>query len=161
MKFAPAAMAAGSAAAAAVTVGVGIAPIASAWWPYPLVQRFGTQEVLVDGAGAIRQGWTVQDLKPSTDVIGWPVHGRLWEATATVKAVQGCPEPIVSNMNARAANGQTYQVLALVASPRGINPRTICTPDQSTGKLYFDVIGAPPDSVVYNAGGNDLLIWKG
>lgn len=161
MKIGRAAMAAGSAMAAVATLAVVTAPNASAWWPYPLVRPFGTQEKLVDAAGTIQQGWTVEDLKPSTDVIPWPVHGRLWEATATDKALRGCPMPVISDMNARAADGQTYQELALVATPQAINPRTICAPDQSTGKLYFDVIGQPPDSVVYNAGGENLLIWKG
>ncbi len=148
-------------AASAATVGAsGIvgAPTAAAD-NYPVIEKFGTQEQLVDGAGTIVQGWTVEDVKPSSDRIPWPVHGRLWEATATVTALRGCPEPIISDMNARAPDGETYQALALAATPQGLNPRTICTPDQSTGKLYFDVIGRDPDGVVYSAGGRDLLFW--
>ena len=30
---------------------------------------------------------------------------------------------------------------------------------RATGKLYFDVVGPPPNGVVYNAGGRDLLFW--
>ena len=49
---------------------------ASAWWPFdtqgPNIQKFGTREDLVDGAGTIVQGWTVHNLKPSTDVIPYP-----------------------------------------------------------------------------------------
>ena len=162
MRIARAAMAAGAVAAVVTTVGIANPPSASAWGDaYPVVRPFGTQEELVDAAGTIRQGWTVQDVRPSTDRIPWPVHGRLWESTATVSALRGCPEPIVSDMNARAPDGETYQVLGLVATPQGLNPRTICTPDHSTGRLYFDVIGRDPNSVVYRADGRDLLIWVG
>lgn len=37
-------------------------------------------------------------------------------------------------------------------------PRTLRTPI-THGAKYFDVTGAEPDSVVYNAGGPDLLLW--
>jgi hypothetical protein len=30
---------------------------------------------------------------------------------------------------------------------------------KTTGKVYFDVTDDTPDSVVYNAGGQDLLVW--
>ena len=30
---------------------------------------------------------------------------------------------------------------------------------QSSGKLYFDVVGDVPNSVVYNDGVQDLLVW--
>ena len=104
------------------------------------------------------QGWSIKLLKPATTTIAYPVRGTLWSATATVQAIQGTVTPIIPDFNARAANGQTYQALA-VASPRGINPSTLAQGGQATGKLYFDVVGAPPNSVVYNAGGRDLLIW--
>ena len=37
-------------------------------------------------------------------------------------------------------------------------PRTLRTPI-THGAKYFDVTGAEPDSVVYNAGGTDLAVW--
>ena len=86
------------------------------------------------------------------------MHGRLWEATATVHADRGTVTPIITDFNARARNGQTYQALP-AASRWGINPATLGQGGTSTGKLYFDVIGQPPDGVVYNAGGRDLLFW--
>jgi len=49
-------------------------------------------------------------------------------------------------------NGETYRVLFGAATPQGVNPATIAQGQQTTGKLYFDVTGAEPDSVVYNAG---------
>ncbi|MDH6195464.1 hypothetical protein M2272_002104 [Mycobacterium frederiksbergense] len=126
---------------------------------YPNIEKFGTPEELVEDGGAIVQTWTVSSLRPSADIIGWPVHGRLWEADATVKATRGTVTPILADMNARAADGQTYEDLALAASPRAVRAAAMTQGGHSTGKLYFDVIGAPPDSVVYNAGGRDLLLW--
>ena len=118
----------------------------------------GQQAKLVDGATI--QGWTVTGLKPSTDVIDYKPNGTLWEATATDEAIQGGATPIVSNFNARAADGQNYRVLFGVATPQGVNPGALAQGDSTSGKVYFDVTGAAPDTVVYNAGGHDLLVWK-
>jgi hypothetical protein len=30
---------------------------------------------------------------------------------------------------------------------------------QSSGKIYFDVVGDVPNSVVYNDGVQDLMVW--
>ncbi|MCY0869635.1 MAG: DUF1942 domain-containing protein, partial [Firmicutes bacterium] len=68
-------------------------------------------------------------------------------------------QPIVSNLNARARSGQTYRVLFGVATPQGVNPAALAQGQQTTGKVYFDVTGDVPDSVVYNAGGSDLAVW--
>jgi Domain of unknown function (DUF1942) len=46
-----------------------------------------------------------------------------------------------------------------IPTPQGINPAMLAQVGQSSGKLYFDVVGPPPDGVVYNAGGRDLLFW--
>jgi hypothetical protein len=112
---------------------------------------------LVDGN--VVQGWTVTGLKQSTDVIPYQPVGTLWEVTATDQAIQGGATPIVSNFNARAKDGQTYRALFGVASAEGVNPSTLSQGQETTGKIYFDVTGAQPDSVVYNAGGQDLLVW--
>ena len=117
----------------------------------------GSQVKLVDGA--VIQGWTISDLKASTDVIPYPVAGTLWEATATDEALQGSATPIISNLNARGRNGQTYRVLFGAATPQGVSPATLAQGQKTTGKVYFDVTGEAPDSVVYNAGGQDLLLW--
>ncbi|MCH9730616.1 MAG: MPT63 family protein, partial [Actinomycetia bacterium] len=45
-------------------------------------------------------------LQPSTDAIPYAVQGQLWEATASDTSIQGDAVPIVSNFNARAADGQ-------------------------------------------------------
>jgi uncharacterized protein DUF1942 len=130
------------------------APIAGA---EDTTSTFGSQVNLVNGN--VVQAWTISDLKPSTDVIPYPVAGTLWEATATDEAIQGSATPIVSNLNARARNGETYRVLFGVATPQGVNPATLAQGQKTTGKVYFDVTGESPDSVVYNAGGQDLLVW--
>ncbi|HET6731196.1 MPT63 family protein [Mycobacterium sp.] len=137
---------------AAVIIG---APIAAA--EDTTTGTLGSQVKLVDGA--VIQGWTISDLKASTDVIPYPVAGTLWEATATDEALQGSATPIVSNLNARARNGQTYRVLFGAATPQGVNPATLAQGQKTTGKVYFDVTGEGPDSVVYNVGGQDLLLW--
>lgn len=149
-------LAAVAAIAAAGSIGFLSAPIALA---DPGTQNLGTQGKLVDASGNISQGWTVSDLKVSTDTIPHPVYGTLWEATATDEALQGGVTPIVSNFNARAANGQTYRVLFGAATPQGVNPATLAEGQTTSGKIYFDVTGETPDSVVYNAGGVDLLVW--
>jgi hypothetical protein len=113
-------------------------------------QTIGSQGKLVDGN--VIQAWTISNLKPSTDVIPHQVSGTLWEATATDQAMQGAATPIVSNLNARAQSGQTYRALFGVATPQGVNPATLGPGEETKGKVYFDVTGDKPDSVVYNAG---------
>nr|MCH9760712.1 MPT63 family protein [Actinomycetes bacterium] len=99
-------------------------------------------------------------LRPSSDTIPYPVQGQLWEATATDTAIQGEVTPVVANFNARANDGQTYRVLWEVATPQGVNPTTLAEGEQTSGKIYFDVTGPAPDSVVYRgAEGSDLAVW--
>ncbi|MGB7509411.1 MAG: MPT63 family protein, partial [Mycobacterium sp.] len=140
--------------AAATAIGVSAAPLASAETE---VEYLGQPAELVDGN--VIQHWTVTGLKPSTDTIPYQAAGTLWEATATDEAIAGSATPIVSNLNARAGNGETYRVLFGVATPQGVNPSTLPQGEKTTGKIYFDVTGEQPDSVVYNAGGTDLLLW--
>ena len=149
-----------TAIAAAAAIGVVCAPLASADAAEPVTPTtttLGSPAKLVDGD--VVQAWTITDLKPSSDTIPHPVYGTLWEATATDEAIQGSVTPIVSNLNARTADGQTYRVLFGAATPQGVNPATLAQGEKTTGKVYFDVTGAPPTSVVYNAGGVDLAVW--
>ena len=126
--------------ATAATVGIIGAPLASA--EDVTTTTVGSQNKLTDGD--VVQGWTISDLRPSSDAIPYPVAGALWEATATDEAIQGAATPIVSNLNARTGNGQTYRVLFGVATPQGVNPATIGQGDKTTGKVYFDVTGDAP-----------------
>jgi Domain of unknown function (DUF1942) len=135
-------------------IGIITAPITLA---EATTQTIGSEGKLVDGN--VIQAWTITDLKPSTDVIPYQPIGTLWEATATDEAIQGAATPIVSNLNARAKSGQTYRALFGVATPQGVNPATLGQGQETTGKVYFDVTGDKPESVVYNAGGQDLLVW--
>lgn len=147
-----------AAAATVATVGaVGTitAPISSA--EDVTTTTVGSQAKLIDGN--VIQGWTISELRPSTDAIPYPVAGTLWEATATDEALQGSATPIVSNLNARARSGESYRVLFGVATPQGVNPATLAQGEKTTGKVYFDVTGNAPDAVVYSTGGQDLLAW--
>jgi hypothetical protein len=51
--------------------------------------------------------------------------------------------PMAALFNARAESGQNYRIIG-----GGI-----------PGKIYFDVVGDTPNSVVYNDGAQDLLVW--
>lgn len=144
-----------AAAATVATAGAIAAPVASA--EDVTTTTIGSQAKLVDGN--VVQGWTITGLRPSSDTIPYPVAGTLWEATATDEALQGAVTPIVSNLNARARDGQTYRVLFGVATPQGVNPATLGQGEKTTGKVYFDVTGDAPDAVVYSAGNQDLLAW--
>lgn len=145
-------LAASAAAWAAISIN---APTAAA--DDPATHTLGSQAQLV--SGEITQGWTITDLKASSDEIPYAVKGALWEATATDEALQGSVTPLVFSLNARAASGQTYRALFHVATPQGVNPATLAQGQKTTGKVYFDIIGDSPTSVVYIAGGQDLLTW--
>ena len=148
--------------AAAITIisgiGIAFAPIASA--AYPFVGKIGSELTMTDTVGQVALGWKVSDLKPSTDVMpGYPVAGKLWEATATVRAIRGSVTPGVSQFNAVAPNQATYRVLWQVASPVNISGATIPEGAESTGKIHFDVTGASPTTITMNNGMEDLMIW--
>jgi hypothetical protein len=59
---------------------------------------------------------------------------------------------LVPLFNARAESGQSYPVIGggVAPAPPG---------GQTNGTLYFDVVGDTPNSVVYNDGTQDLLVW--
>lgn len=117
----------------------------------------GTQATVTNGD--VVQGWTVNDLKPSTDTIPYQPHGTLWEATATDQAIHGSVVPIVANLNARTPTGQSYLSLFGVATAQGINPDTLREGQKTSGKVYFDVTGDKPNGVAYTTGGQDLAWW--
>jgi hypothetical protein len=142
----------------AIAASGALAPSAAA---DPTVDNFGGWNRLIDDGGNVITVWQVSDLKPSTDSIpGDPLAGRLWEATAAVRAAKGVVTPIIPDFNARAANGVNYPVLWQAATPAGISGATIPQGTKSSGKLYFDVTGPVPNRVVYNDGAADLLLWK-
>ena len=48
---------------------------------------------------------------------------------------------------------------SVVDAPGGLSSAAVPPGTSPTGKLYFDVVGAEPNSVVYNDGVQDLLVW--
>jgi hypothetical protein len=102
------------------------------------IKPFGQPESLNDPAtGAPMITYTVHGLTPSSDAV--PHNGQLYEAPVTVEG----GIPIAPLFNARAESGANYRVIG----------------GGAPGKLYFDVVGDTPNSVVYNDGVQDLLTW--
>jgi hypothetical protein len=100
----------------------------------------------------------VRDLKPSRDAVPYPVAGRLYEANVSSTAVVGTVAPQVANFIARSPGGIDYRALPTVSTLSGL---PLGQGGTTSGKLYFDVVGENPDSVVYNANFEDLLGWVG
>ena len=118
----------------AVAIGMAMAAPASA---ANLIKTYGEPESLKDGYGNPMITYTVQGLRPSSDAVFH--NGRLYEANVTNDG----GVPIAALFNARAESGQNYRIIG-----GGI-----------PGKIYFDVVGDTPNSVVYNDGVQDLLVW--
>jgi hypothetical protein len=108
--------------------------------------------------GSYEIGYTVDGLRPSTDPVAYPVAGQLYEATVTADALMGWVSPAILFFNARAESGDNYRVLSNVST---LNGATMPPGGQTTGKVYFDVVGDTPNSVVFNNGAEDLLAWVG
>ena len=142
---------AGAVAATAITFSVGAATAAPAS-AVDNVKPFGSQERLNGWAGAPMIGYTVRDLSPSSDPV--PHNGQLYEATVTVDAFGSWATPMVPMFNARAENSAMYRVLTDAGVGGAVPPG-----GSTTGKLYFDVVGDVPNSVVYNDGVRDVLAW--
>lgn len=149
-----------TAAATALTVALGLAAAPAAAAGPPIVGKLGQGLTMTDSVGQVQLSWTVSGLKPSADPMpGYQVAGKLWEATATVKALRGPVTPAISQFNAVAPNQAAYRVLWQVASPVNISGATIPQGATATGKIHFDVTGPAPTTVTMNNGMQDLLIW--
>ncbi len=145
-------------AAAGIAAATMFAPAIASAAPPPNIQGFGTSEQLVDGP--MVTSYTVSNLQPSNVTIpGYTPKGTLYEANITARATSGTVTPIVNDFIARGPNGQNYHVIDNVPAPNGLNPAPIPQGGESTGVVYFDVTGAPPNGVAYNAGGQDVLMW--
>lgn len=124
----------------------------------PNIQGFGASEQLIDGL--LVTDYTVSNLQQSSITIpGYTPKGTLYQADVTAKSDGGLVTPMVNDFIARGPNGQNYRVIDKVGAPNGLNPAPIPQGSESTGKLYFDVTGAPPNGVAYNDGAQDILIW--
>lgn len=123
------------------------------------IKGFGVQETLKDFYSlsdfSSEIGYTVRNLKPSGD--GVPVAGRLYEANVTTDAVVGTVVPQINDFLARTPGRADYRALSastLSGAPLGPG-------GSASGKLYFDVVGDDPDSVIYNSNFEDQLGWVG
>lgn len=147
-----------SVAAAAATIAISGAPVGSA----ATTTGLGEVQTLTNADGLVVTGYTVNFLAPSLDAgtIDYPVQGQLYQASVVVEALKGTVTPLLPLFNARAANGDTYRMLA-APSWGGVSGVTLAQGQKSSGRIYFDVTGDIPNSVVYNNGDEDLLIWVG
>lgn len=124
------------------------------------IQQLGVEQTINDVAsGGPLIGYTATGLQPSTDTIPYPVAGRLYEATLTVNAFGNWANPVLPRFYARAENGDGYQAITNVFIPTAIQGNAVPPNGTSSGKLYFDVVGVDPNSVVYNDGIRDVLAW--
>lgn len=108
------------------------------------IKPFGQQETLNE------IGYTVKSLHPSSDPV--PHNGQLYSATVKVEGLGGWANPITAFFNARAESGANYRIISgnVPSAPPG---------GTASGKIYFDVVGDVPNSVVYNDGAQDLMVW--
>jgi hypothetical protein len=144
---------AGAVAAATVMFSVGaVAPASAADG-----QVFGLQQTVSDPNGG-EIAYTVSKFLPSADAIPYPVSGQLYEATVRADAIYGLATPVIPAFSAQAESGQNYPALANVWTPQGLSGMTLLPGGMSTGKVYFDAVGDPPNSVVYNGGG-EMVAW--
>jgi hypothetical protein len=119
-------------------------------------QVFGLQQTVTDPSGEI--AYTVTKFLPSGDAVPYPVSGQLYEVTVRADALNGMPTPVVPAFSAQSESGQSYPALAGAWTPQGLSGAPLIPGGQSTGKVYFDAVGEPPTSVVYNGPGA-MLTW--
>jgi hypothetical protein len=72
------------------------------------------------------------------------------------RALRGTVVPVVPFFNARSESGANYPALVQVSSLSGA---PLFEGNTTSGKVYFDVVGDAPNSVVYDNGPEDLLTW--
>ncbi len=132
---------AGVAAAVAVAFGIGAANVTPAS-AADNIKTFGEQERLNGPNGYPYIGYTVNKLAPSTDPV--PHNGTLYAATLIVDGFSSNTPPLIERFGARTQSGYFYPSIWGASN---------------TGKLYFDVVGEVPNSVVWNDGIRDILAW--
>jgi hypothetical protein len=140
-----------AAAAGIAAAGVLTATMANAD-PNPM--PFGRTAAVGGAAGAEVADYTVRDLQPSGNNDG------VWFSDVTVTAGKGTVTPLIGDFNARATDGTTYSVIE-GTNPGGLTNQPIAPGTSTSGKIYYQVSGTNPDSVVYSVGGdNAQAIWK-
>ena len=132
---------AGAVAASAIVFGIGAATVPSAW-ATDNIRTFGEQETLNGPNSLPYIGYTVKNLAPSSDPV--PHNGTLYAAQLVVDGFGTGTPPMIERFGARAQNGDFYPSIWGASN---------------MGKLYFDVVGEVPNSVVWNDGTRDILAW--
>lgn len=132
---------AGAVAAIAMTMGVGAATAAPAF-ATDNIKTFGEQERLNNPNGTPYIGYTVGKLAPSNDPV--PHNGKLYAASLVVDGFGTGTPAMIERFGARAENSAYYPSIWGASN---------------MSKLYFDVVGEVPNSVVWNDGVRDILAW--
>lgn len=138
--------------AAAVAFSIGAAGPALATGNNQIV---GIEQTVADLNGT-EISYTVTKILPSADPIGYPIAGQLYEATVMARATQGTAVPMALAFSARTKNDAKYPALA---NAPGLSGAPLADGTTTDGKIYFDVVGDVPTSVVY-ANGPQVLTWK-
>jgi hypothetical protein len=128
---------AGAVAAVVLAMGLGTATAAPAF-ATDNIKIFGEKEHLNNPDGTHYVTYIVGTLKPSNDPV--PHNGKLYSATLNVTGGHA----MIERFGARAENGTFYPSIWGASN---------------LGKLYFDVVGPVPNSVVWNDGVRDILAW--
>ena len=145
---------AGILAAAAIPFGIGAVTVAPAS-ATDNIKTFGEQERISYIPGVPVIGYTVTNFRPSSAPV--PHNGKLYEATLNVVAFGAAVDPKIQGFMVRAESGDGDPVL--LNAPGGISGAQLAPGGSATGKLFFDVIGDTPNSVVWNDGTRDILAW--
>ena len=145
---------AGAVAATAIAFGFGAVNAAPAS-ATDNIKIFGEQMRINYRPAVPMIGYTVTNFMPSSAPVGH--NGTLYEATLTVQAFGSGVDPNIARFLTRAENGIGNPVI--VNAPGGIGGGQLQPGGSTTGKLYFDVFGEAPNSVVYNDGTRDILAW--
>ncbi len=131
----------GAAAAAVITFGIGAATVPSAS-AADNIKTYGEEETLNGPNSLPYIGYTVYTLRPSNAPV--PHNGKLYSAKIKVNGYGGMADPAILRFGARAESGAYYPAIWGASN---------------TNKLYFDVVGDVPNSVVWNDGVRDILAW--
>ncbi len=131
----------GAVAATVVTFGIGAATVPSAS-ATDNIKTFGEQERLNGPNGAPYIGYTVDKFGPSNDPV--PHSGKLYSATLVVDGFGTGTPAMIERFGARAQSSAYYPSIWGASN---------------MNKLYFDVVGDVPNSVVWNDGTRDILAW--
>lgn len=131
----------GAVAATLVAFGIGAAgaPSASA---ADNIKIFGEEETLNGFNSQPYIGYTVFGLNPSDDPV--PHNGDLYSAKLLINGYGLNTDPQIGRFGARAESGIFYPAISGASNGN---------------KLYFDVTGPVPNSVVWNDGIRDILAW--